>query len=104
MMDEPIEAALEPGRTGLPSKGLLSFYDYLRVRIIRTVEKRGGRVSEGAVRALLLVPDGFILLVRLALDKEVPKPARVLVGGALAYFVLPFDLFPEGLLGPIGYV
>jgi uncharacterized membrane protein YkvA (DUF1232 family) len=91
-------------RAGLPSKGLLSFYDHLRVRVIRTVEKRGGRMSEGAVRALLLVPDVFILLVRLALDKSVPKPARVLVGGALAYFVLPFDLFPEGLLGPVGYM
>jgi uncharacterized membrane protein YkvA (DUF1232 family) len=98
------ETTLGPARTGLPSKGLLSFYDYLRERIIRTVERRGGRMSEGTVRALLLVPDIFILLVRLALDKNVPKPARVLVGGALAYFVLPFDLFPEGILGPVGYM
>lgn len=87
-----------------PSKGLLSVYDRLREGVIRTVEKRGGRMSEGAVRALLLVPDVFILLVRLALDKDVPKPARVLVGGALAYFIMPFDLFPEAILGPIGYM
>jgi len=90
--------------TANPSTGLLSFYDRLRERVIGTVEKRGGRMSEGAVRALLLVPDVFILLVRLTLDKEVPKPARVLVGGALAYFIMPLDLFPEAILGPIGYM
>jgi uncharacterized membrane protein YkvA (DUF1232 family) len=102
--EESSEAALRSGGAGLPSSGLLSFYDRLRERVIRTVEKRGGRMSEAAVRALLLVPDVFILLVRLTLDKDVPKPARALVGGALAYFVLPYDLFPEALLGPIGYM
>jgi len=98
------EAALRSAGPGLRSKGLLSFYDRLRERVIATVKKRGGKMSEGAVRALLLVPDVFILLVRLTLDKDVPKPTRALVGGALAYFVLPFDLFPEALLGPIGYI
>jgi uncharacterized membrane protein YkvA (DUF1232 family) len=97
-------AALRSAGPDLPSKGLLSFYDTLRERVIATVKKRGGRMSEGAVRALLLVPDVFILLVRLTLDKSVPRPTRALVGGALAYFVLPFDLFPEALLGPIGYI
>jgi uncharacterized membrane protein YkvA (DUF1232 family) len=98
------EAALESSGSRLPKAGLLSFYDRLREKIIHTVEKRGGRLSEGAVRALLLIPDVFILLVRLTLDKSVPKPTRALIGGTLAYFVLPFDLFPEGLLGGIGYM
>ena len=98
------EAALRSARPGLPSKGLLSFYDRLREKIIRTWRSAAARLSEGAVRALLLVPDVFILLVRLALDKDVPKPTRALIGGALAYFVLPFDLFPEGLLGGVGYM
>jgi len=102
--EKTAEAALGSSRPGLPSKGLLSFYDRLREKIIHTVEKRGGRLSEGAVRALLLVPDVFILLVRLTLDKDVPKPTRALIGGTLAYFLLPFDLFPEGLLGGVGYI
>jgi len=88
----------------LPSSGLLSFYDRLRERIVHAVEGRGGRVTEGTVRALLLVPDVFILLVRLSLDKGVPTQARMLIGGALAYFVLPFDLLPEALVGVGGYV
>jgi uncharacterized membrane protein YkvA (DUF1232 family) len=87
---------------------LLSFYDRLRERIVRSVEKRrdarGGRLTEGAVRALLLVPDVFILLVRLALDKNVPGSTRALIGGALAYFVFPADLFPELLLGGVGFM
>jgi uncharacterized membrane protein YkvA (DUF1232 family) len=89
---------------GGPSSGLLSFYDRLRERIVHAVEKRGGRLGEGAVRALLLVPDVFMLLVRLSLDRDVPGSARALIGGTLAYFVLPIDLFPEALLGGIGFM
>lgn len=88
----------------LPTSGLLSFYDRLRERILGAIERRGSRLGEHTVRALLLVPDVFILLVRLALDKEVPRPARALIGGALAYFVLPVDLFPEAIIGAGGYV
>lgn len=97
------EEALHRG-THLPSTGLLSFYDRLREAIFKVVEKRGGKLSEGTVRALMLVPDVFILLVRLALDKEVPGSSRALIGGALAYFILPFDLLPEAILGPVGYL
>lgn len=97
------EEALRTGNR-MPSKGLLSFYDRLRGRILKAVEKRGGKMSEGAFKALLLVPDVFILLVRLTLDKEVPASTRAMIGGALAYFVLPADLLPEMLLGGVGYL
>lgn len=97
------ENALAAG-ADLPSKGLLSFYDRLRERILATVEKRGGKLSEGAVKALLLVPDVFILLVRLTLDKRVPAGTRAMIGGALAYFILPTDLLPEAILGGAGYL
>lgn len=88
----------------LPSTGLLSFYDRLRERVVAAAEGKGGKLGPGAVRALLLVPDVFMLLVRLALDKSVPASARMLIGGALAYFVLPIDLIPEGIVGVGGYV
>jgi uncharacterized membrane protein YkvA (DUF1232 family) len=101
------EEALGSG-ANLPSSGLLSFYDRLRDRILETVEKRsgklGGKLTEDAVRGLLLVPDVFILLARLALDKEVPGSARAMIGGALAYFILPIDLLPEAFLGAAGYL
>lgn len=91
----------------LPRGHLLSFYDRLREQILKGVEgrtSRSGKLTEKALKALLLVPDVFILLVRLMLDKEVPGSARAMIGGALAYFVLPFDLLPEALLGPAGFL
>jgi uncharacterized membrane protein YkvA (DUF1232 family) len=83
---------------------MLAFYDRLRGRIVATIEKRGGRVGRGAADALLLVPDVFMLLVRLAMDPQVPASTRGLIGGALAYFVLPFDFLPEGLIGGFGFM
>lgn len=101
------EEAFESG-TDMPSSGLLSFYDRLREKILHAIEKRegkrGAKTTEGAVRALLLVPDVFILLVRLALDKNVPGSTRALIGGALAYFILPVDLLPEAILGGAGFM
>ena len=101
------EEALRRG-ADVASGGLLSFYDRLREKILHTIEKREGRrgakLTEGTVRALLLVPDVFILLVRLALDKNVPGSTRALIGGALAYFILPIDLLPEAILGGAGYI
>ena len=87
-----------------PTSGLLSFYDRLRARILAAVERRGGKLAQPTVRALLLVPDVFMLLVRLSLDREVPASARAMIGGAIAYFILPIDHFPEAMLGGIGYL
>jgi uncharacterized membrane protein YkvA (DUF1232 family) len=98
------EAALASGGEELPHHDLLGFYDRLRSRVLDTVERRAGRLPEDVAIALLLVPDIFILLVRLTLDKEVPRRARILIGGALAYFISPIDLLPELILGPIGYL
>ena len=92
------------GEEELPRNRLLSFYDRLRERILQTVERRGGKLSEGAVKALLLVPDVFMLLVRLMLDKSVPGSTRAMIGGALAYFILPADLLPEMILGGAGFL
>ena len=88
----------------LPSTGLLSFYDRLRGRVVRTLERRTGKLGPGVASTLLLVPDVFVLVLRLAMDKEVPKPTRTLLASTLAYFVLPFDLLPEGVVGPVGYL
>ncbi len=88
----------------LPSTGLLSFYDRLRHNIAQTVGRRGGKLGQRAASTLLLVPDVFMLLVRLSIDKNVPKASRAVLASTLAYFVLPFDLMPEGLVGPVGYL
>jgi len=97
-------AALASGDVVPPHHDLLGFYDRLRPRVLETVERRAGKLPEDVVIALLLVPDIFILLVRLMLDKDVPRRARLLIGGAIAYFISPIDLLPELILGPIGYL
>ena len=53
---------------------------------------------------LLLVPDVFILLWRLTTDSRVNGKDKVLLGSAVAYYVMPFDLIPEAIVGPIGYL
>ncbi len=88
----------------LPSTGLLSFYDRLRARIVRTLERRAGKLGPGVASSLLLVPDVFVLMLRLAMDEEVPKSTRVLLASTLAYFVMPFDLMSEGVIGAAGYL
>lgn len=93
-----------PARRRGPSSGLLSFYDRLRARMLDAAGRQSRKLGKPAVEALLLVPDVFILLVRLALDREVPPAARSLIGGALAYFVLPIDLFPEAVVGAPGFL
>ena len=83
---------------------LLGFYDKLRKKILKAVEKRGGKMSGNAVRVLLMVPDIFLLLVRLVMDRDVPAGTRALIGSVLAYFVLPVDLLPEAILGGAGFL
>lgn len=97
----PERAPLGPGAS---AGRLLSFYDRLRGQILVAANRRHRKLGKPAVEALLLVPDVFVLLVRLALDRQVPGEARALIGGALAYFLLPTDLFPEALVGGVGYL
>jgi uncharacterized membrane protein YkvA (DUF1232 family) len=81
----------------------IRFYDRLRKRIHVYLE-RGGRVAEKFGDFLLLVPDVFILLWRLANDRRVNGKHKVLLGSGVAYFIFPFDVIPEAIVGPIGYL
>ena len=99
-----LEPVPETSEARLASTGLLSFYDRLRERLTSTVDKRAGSLGRRASEVLLLAPDLFILMVRLALDDRVPSAARRFIVGALVYFMTPIDLLPEGLLGPVGYL
>jgi uncharacterized membrane protein YkvA (DUF1232 family) len=94
-----------PERRGRrPGGKLLSFYDRMRSQVLDAADRRSHKMGKPVVEALLLVPDVFVLLVRLMLDKQVPADARALIGGAIAYFVFPLDLFPEAAVGGVGYL
>lgn len=97
-------AGADSALSGPNGPRLLSFYDRLRKRMLTAAHRRNAKLGKPVVEAMLLVPDVFILLVRLALDRDVPKEARAMIGGALAYFLLPTDLFPEAIVGAAGYL
>jgi uncharacterized membrane protein YkvA (DUF1232 family) len=79
------------------------FYDRIRNTIQRYIDSKGAVIGKTA-GFLLLVPDVFILLWRLTSDSRVNGKDKVLLGSAVAYYVMPFDLLPEALLGPAGYL
>jgi uncharacterized membrane protein YkvA (DUF1232 family) len=79
------------------------FYDRIRNTIQRYIDSKGALVGKTA-GFLLLVPDVFILLWRLTTDARVNGKDKVLLGSAVAYYVMPFDLIPEAIMGPVGYL
>lgn len=79
------------------------FYQKMRLDIREWVQTKTGKENQWS-EYLLLAPDLFHLLAKLALDKEVPSSEKAKIAGALAYFISPIDLFPEAILGPLGYL
>jgi uncharacterized membrane protein YkvA (DUF1232 family) len=73
------------------------FYDRLRIRLRGHAHGRFGEY-------ILLVPDMFILLWRLANDSRVSGKNKVLLGTGIAYYIFPFDFLPEAFVGPLGYL
>ncbi len=72
------------------------FYNDLRQKI----SGYSGRYSE----YILLIPDLFLLITRLMLDKRVDSRYKVYLGAALTYMVSPIDLIPDRLFGGLGYI
>ena len=89
-------------RTEIQPAVLDDFYQRLRTRLHSWLESKNGRAYRFADR-LLVLPDFVHLMIRLALDRRVPMELRTQTAAVLAYVVLPFELVPEGLLGPVGF-
>jgi uncharacterized membrane protein YkvA (DUF1232 family) len=79
------------------------FYDRVRGSIHEYIDRKSAVLGKTA-EFLLLVPDMFMLLWRLTTDSRVTGKNKVLLGSAVVYFILPFDLIPEAIVGPIGYL
>jgi len=79
------------------------FYQQLREQIREWLKSDEGRANRWA-EYLLSAPDLFHLMWKLSADPDVPAKEKAKLAGALAYFISPIDLIPEGLLGPVGYV
>jgi uncharacterized membrane protein YkvA (DUF1232 family) len=77
------------------------FYRHLRRRVKAWSHTRSGQ-GHRWVELVLLAPDLFHLLCKLARDPRVPPGQKAKLAGAIAYFLSPLDLLPELLLGPVG--
>ena len=78
------------------------FYQSLRSRIRRWLDEQGAGFRHA--RLLLVAPDFFHLLCRLALDKRIHASEKAKVAAAIAYFVSPIDVLPEAFLGPVAFL
>ncbi|MFT5470436.1 MAG: mannose-6-phosphate isomerase [Verrucomicrobiales bacterium] len=79
------------------------FYQKIRQKIQAWGESKKARDSRW-IEYVLLAPDVFHLLCKLVADPEVPLKEKAKLGVAIAYFISPFDLMPEFIFGPIGYL
>jgi uncharacterized membrane protein YkvA (DUF1232 family) len=84
-----------------PRRRETEFYERLRKTVRRWAGGREGQANR-YVDLILAGPDLFMLLVRLSRDDRLSRTNRARLAGAVAYFVNPFDLMPEALLGPPG--
>lgn len=78
------------------------YYYRLRAKIKNNINKISE--SEKLPEYLLLAPDIFYLLIELMRDSEVAKSKKVKIGAVIAYFITPFDILPEALMGLVGYI
>ena len=81
----------------------LDFYQELRIKIENWLKKKGNKSNKFA-GYIMLAPDLFHLLVKLSLDKDVPKSEKAKLAIAVAYFISPIDLIPEAIIGPLGFL
>ena len=73
----------------------LKFYEDLRRKAKNWTSQKGGKLGGKLGEYLFLLPDFFILVSRLALDKRVPSKQKLMVGGIIAYLIMPIDIIPD---------
>ncbi|MDD2228746.1 MAG: YkvA family protein [Candidatus Cloacimonetes bacterium] len=81
----------------------LKFYENLRQKAKGWTLNKGGSIGGKLSEYLFLLPDFFILVCRLALDKRVPTKQKLMAGGIIAYVIMPLDIIPD-FIPVIGHV
>ncbi len=81
----------------------LHFYEILRKRISKFVGEYTGETGNKISGFLFTLPDFFILLCRLAIDKRVTTSQKAFIGGIITYVILPIDIIPD-FIPVLGYV
>jgi uncharacterized membrane protein YkvA (DUF1232 family) len=89
--------ALTPDKVPFWPWGLLLFIAGFYVVGIAALIAAGRREDARALAGF--IPDCLVLVSRLARDRRISRPRRVLLFGALGYLALPIDLVPDFLPG-----
>ena len=76
--------------------GFKDFYDVIKENLDEYEGTYDDFINHG--------PDLFKLLTEVLNEKEVKADIRLKISAALAYYVAPFDIIPESIYGPFGYV
>lgn len=84
-------------------KRFLKFYEKIRKKFKKRVKGSIGRPGEKLSDYLFLLPDIFVLLLRLSINGRVKASLKVFIGAILAYLLLPVDIIPD-FIPFIGYV
>lgn len=79
------------------------FYQKLRRSISSWLESEQGARFRWA-KYLMLAPDLFHEMCRLLADGDVPLGEKAKLSLAITYFILPVDVCPEAIMGPVGYL
>lgn len=81
----------------------LKFYEDLRRKAKDWTQDKTGKAGGKLGEYLFLLPDFFILLTRLMLDKRVSTKRKLTIAGIIAYMMMPLDIIPD-FIPLIGHV
>lgn len=81
----------------------MKFYADLRQKARGWTHQQLGSLGGKLGEYVFLLPDFFILVCRLAIDKRVPTKQKMLMGGVVAYVMMPIDLIPD-FIPVLGFV
>ncbi len=73
----------------------LHFYEKLRKKAKDWTSEKTGKAGNKLAEYLFLLPDFFILVSRVAMDKRVPTKRKLMLGGIIAYVMMPLDIIPD---------
>ena len=73
----------------------MQYYEKLRQKAKHWAREKTGKTGSALSEYLFLLPDFFVLVTRLALDKRVPTKRKLMMGGIIAYMMMPIDIIPD---------
>lgn len=81
----------------------VGFFQQLKNKITEWAQTDDGKNNKWA-DIIMLVPNFFKLICRLAIDPDVSAADKAILAGVIVYFISPIDIMPEGVLGPVGFL